>query len=268
MKKGLGDLAAAGWDPNECEGRGATVPVPTALLTNRKLGIAARVLYGLLLLTPGYVHPCGHFTYAQLADLAHASPHTVHRATKELVAAEWLQVEQANRLAPVHFQLTFPGLDRQATVLAGVQKRLERAENYGEQLMREYLSLLVDSMNFEDEAEPGFLVNPRTDERLRFDRFYPPGVAWEFNGPQHYRATERFTEAEVARQKERDYIKLGICFREGVTVVEVRPQDLSLAVMRAKVGSLLPVRSLDGFELVVDWLENESRTYQRRVARF
>lgn len=55
--------------------------------------------------------------------------------------------------------------------------------------MREYLSLMIDSGEFEDNAAPGFLVNPLTDERLQFDRFYPPGVAFEFNGPQHYGAT-------------------------------------------------------------------------------
>ena len=210
MLKGMAQLSTARWDPNQTGDQGATVPVPVPLVMNRKLGIQARVLYGLLLLTPDFQHPCGHFTYAQLAELAHASPNTVTKAVRKLVAAEWLHTERANRLAPVHFQLTFPGLDRQTTLLGAVQKRLERAKFFGEQLMREYLSLLVDSANYEDDAAPGFLANPRTHELLQFDRFYPPGVAREFNGPQHYRATERFTADDVARQQERDYIKLGI----------------------------------------------------------
>jgi hypothetical protein len=220
MLKGMAQLVAAGWDPNNPDHRGDAVAVPAALLTNRALGIEARVLYGLLVLTPGFQHdppflshsgtsirrnggshPCGRFTYVELATLVQASPNTVTKAVRELVGAEWLQIERANRLAPVHFQLSFPGFDRQTSVLAGVQKRLERASYFGEQLMREYLSLLVDSADFEDDAAPGFLLNPRTDERLQLDRFYPPYVAWEFNGPQHYRATQRFSAEDVARQQ-------------------------------------------------------------------
>lgn len=265
MLKSMTQLSAAGWDPDRYQHGGATVAVPASLLTDRKLGIHARVLYGILLLTPEFQHPCGRFTYAGLAQLANASPNTIMKAVRELVGAEWLQVGRANRLAPIHFQLSFPGFDRQRTLLAVVQKRLERARFFGEQLMREYLSLLVDSADYEDDAPLGFLVNPRTHEQLRFDRYYPPNVAWEFNGPQHYHATERFTEEDVARQQERDYLKAGICVTRGITLVVVRPADLTLAGMREKIGTLLPLRDLAGLGLVADYLEAESQGYRRRT---
>jgi hypothetical protein len=35
--------------------------------------------------------------------------------------------------------------------------------------MREYLSLLVDSTLFEDDAAPGYLINPLTDQLMEFD---------------------------------------------------------------------------------------------------
>jgi len=170
---GLAQLAAQGWYPPP-PSAGATVPIPEAVLTNRRLSTQARVLYGLLLLTPGFCHPGGRFSYAELADLAHASRNTVAKALAELVRAEWVTVDRAHRLAPIHFELTFPGRERGEVALAAAQRRLSKKGNpFGEALMREYLSLLVDSDAFEDNASPGFLLNPRTLELLHFDRYYP-----------------------------------------------------------------------------------------------
>lgn len=261
---GLAQLAAQGWDPPPTAG--ATVPMPGALLTNRRLSAQARVLYGLLLLTPGFRHPGGRFAYAQLADLAQASRNTVAKALDELVRAEWINVDRAHRLAPVHFELTFPGRERGETALAAAQRRLSKQDSpFGEALMREYLSLLIESDAFEDNASPGFLLNPRTQELLQFDRYYPPNVAFEMNGPQHYRATNRFTPEKAAAQRERDYIKMGICMERGITLVVVHPEDLTVAVMRQKVANLMPLRDLTLFELLVEYLESESRLYRRRM---
>ncbi|MFZ5827776.1 MAG: ArsR family transcriptional regulator, partial [Bacillota bacterium] len=197
--KAMSVLTAAGWDlAGTGSPTGASVAVPVSLLTNRRLGITTRVLYGILLLTPGFSHPSGQFTYAELAALAHASRNTVAGAVDELARAEWIKVERANRLARVRFELTFPGLNWGMTAIAEAERRLEKVRYFGEWLMREYLSLLVDSEDYEDDATPGFLVNPRTGERLQLDRFYPPAVAFEYNGPQHYRATARFSADEVA----------------------------------------------------------------------
>ncbi len=281
--KWLAQLVASGWDPTRAGDPGATarptatatakatatatVPVPRDILINRGLGVHARVMYGLLLLTPGFRHPCGQFTYAELAALAHASPNTVTRAVNELARAEWVKVERANRLARIHFELSFPGLARALMALAGAQKRLDQAKYFGEGLMREYLSLLIDSEDYEDDATPGFLVNPRTDERLQFDRYYPPSVAFEFNGPQHYRATEKFTAEEADQQRERDYIKLGICVTRGITLVVIHPENLTLKGMRQKVENLLPPRNQTGYDLLIDFLESESRGYRRFVSR-
>ncbi|HYF92117.1 MAG TPA: hypothetical protein VD969_07705 [Symbiobacteriaceae bacterium] len=90
----------------------APVPVPAALLTNHQLGVQARLFYGILLLTPGYGHPGGHFTFEELSALAHVTPKTAARAIDELKQAEWIKTEQANRLARIQFELTFPGFDR------------------------------------------------------------------------------------------------------------------------------------------------------------
>lgn len=263
----IAQLTASGSNPVREPGPGATLRIPAALLTNRRLGLNARVLYGFLLLMPGFRHPSGQLTYAELSKMAHASRNTVAKALAQLARAEWIKLERAHRLDRIHFELTFPGLDQGLAALAAAQRRLEKAQYFGEGLMREFLSLLVDSEEFEDDAAPGFLVNPRTGERLQLDRFYPPAVAFEHNGPQHYRGTVRFTAEGAAAQQERDYIKQGICVTRGITLVVVHPEDLTLAEMRHKVGKLLPLRDLTGCHLLIDYLESESRTYRRFAAR-
>ncbi|HYG56894.1 MAG TPA: hypothetical protein VD902_02335 [Symbiobacteriaceae bacterium] len=260
----LAQLAAQGWDPARAEE--PAVPVPAALLTNRKIGIHGRVLYGLLLLTPAFSHPSGSFTYAELAAMSHASPNTAAKAVAELASAEWIMVERKSRLARIRFELTFPGCTRGMDALAAAQSRLNHVDHYGEGLMREYLSLLIDQEDYQDGAFHGFLVNPRTGELLQLDRFYPPNVGFEFNGPQHNRATDKYPAQVVARQQERDYVKLGICVTRGITLVTIYPEDLTLKRMQQKVANLLPLRDLTGHELLIDHLEMESSDYRASIA--
>src|SRR5690606_5703483 len=174
---------------------------------------------------------------------------------------------QANQLAPIRFRLRNPVAEERAQELEWVKRRIERAPFLGEALMREYLSLIVDSEDFEDDAAPGFLVNPLTGERLQLDRYYPVGVAFEFNGPQHYGETELFSAEEASMQRVRDYIKAGICAERGITLVVVHPEDLSLERMRRIVGNLLPLRDLHGQTPVIRYLESRSRTYRKFARR-
>lgn len=263
----LGQLRAADWDPATAPATGHTVPIPARLLTNHNLGIHARVLYGILLLTPDFRYPWGQCTPAELMGLAHISDKTIHKALGELVRAEWIILSRPNRRARFDFQLTFPGFARGLQAMDEAQHRLQKPGHYGEKLMREYLTLLIDSDSFQDDVYPGFLVNPRTQELLQFDRFYPPDVAFEFNGPHHYRKTKRVTAAESTAQQERDLIKRGICYTRRITLVTVHDDDLSLEGMRQKVGSLLPLRDLTGYDLLIDFLQAEVARYLRSVRK-
>lgn len=274
--KGIAQLTAAGWCVPTADGQtGAIdrapsdcrVTMPAGLVTDPGVGARARVLYGVLQLTPHWRSPSGQFTYPGLSALAHAGRNTVRRAVEELVDAGWLRINQAHVHAPVHF---WPG--RFASADAQVEadrarQRLAGVRYKGETLMREFLSLLVDSEEFEDNAAPGFLVNPATGERMQLDRFYPPSVAFEYNGPQHYGATGRFTARDVARQRARDYMKMGICLDKGITLVIVHAHDLSLEGMKKKIGQLLPLRDPQGHEPLKAFLASVSRKYRRKADR-
>lgn len=274
--KGLTELAAAGWH-SVTPGEGtpgiarassdAGVLIPADLVVDRRVGVRGRILYGQLQLTPGFSHPTGRSTYVSLSRLTGQSLHTVKRAVRDLVETGWLAITQKTRLAPVKFALRNPVIERGQAEVDRTRRRLDEACFLGEALMRAYLSLLVDSEDFEDDAAPGFLVNPLTDERMELDRYYPPGVAFEFNGPQHYGATERFSEDDAAKQRGRDYMKLGICAERGIRLVLIHPEDLSLESMQRKIGLLLPQRDLTGHEQLIAFLETVSRRYRRKAKR-
>lgn len=243
------------------------VSLPNDLLTDRRLHPQAKVLYGILHLTPGFRDQSGQFSYPRLRSLTGRSIDPLKEAVKALVQTGWLHTAQANKLAPIRYTLRHPRLERDATEVAEARQRLEEAPFRGEAIMREYLSLLVDSEAFEDDAAPGFMVNPWTGERLELDRYYPPHVAFEFNGPQHYRATERFSAADVSRQRGRDFMKIGICVENSIHLVVLQAEDLSLQAMLEKVRPLLPLRDLSHHEGLVAFLESISRRYRRSAQR-
>ncbi|HEY3365256.1 MAG TPA: hypothetical protein VGK74_09405 [Symbiobacteriaceae bacterium] len=178
------------------------------------------------------------------------------------MGAGWVQVTQASRLSPIHFTLGSPELTRGQVEAEVAGRRLKRAKFGGEAFMQEYLSLLIDSDQFTDTARPGFLVSPQTGERLELDRFYPPNVAFEFNGAQHYRRTARHSQEEADAQHLRDLIKAGICLYRGIHLVIIRTDDLSLQGMTSKIGQSMPLRNLAGHEPLIVLLEDASLTYR------
>lgn len=244
---------------------GRRVSLPLALLSERSVGPAAKLLYGLLQAIPGSQGQTGQFTFASLGQFAGLQANTVRRAVTQLVAGGWIQTRQANRRRPIEFTIGDPHLFHIHEELLAAERRLNRARrdgHGGEGLMQEYLTLLIDSTEFTKNARPGFLVNPQTGDRLELDRYYPPKVAFEFNGAQHYRATGRFTQADADAQRIKDLFKAGLCLYAGVDLVIVHAEDLSLQGMLEKIGRRLPLRDLTGYDALIDLLERASLLYQ------
>lgn len=242
------------------------VKIPAALVANQNIGSQAKILYGLLQTIPHVRGRPSEFTYATLSARSGFSRNTLKRAVAELVGAGWVQFSQTNQLRPIQFRLSNPLLEPSLTEATVAERRLKRANFGGEALMQEYLSLLIDSDQYTDNAQPGFLVNPQTGERLEFDRFYPPSWAFEFHGAQHDGPTERFTQAQVEAQQLRDLIKAGICFYRGIQLVVIRAADLTLDGMIKRVEGALPLRDLAGHEALIELLEDASLRYRAESA--
>lgn len=242
--------------------------LPIELLLDRSLGAQAKLLYGSLQLTPRFRYPSGQTTYAELSELTGLSHRWIRTTTRTLQEQGWLSASQQDKLKPIEFQLQNPVTERQAVEVTETKLRLSEADHRGEEIMREYLSLIVDTPEFEDNASPGFLINPYTDHLMQFDRYYPPQVAFEYNGEQHYRPTERYPKVtKFKRQLARDYMKHGICTLRGITLVVIHAEDLSLQTMLQKVGDLLPTRKLNGHEPLIAYLEEVSRPLRLKAKK-
>lgn len=264
--KRIAQLDSAGW--HRSLPHTPFVRVPRTLLTDRRLSAQARVLRSILEVTPGFTDGTGSTTYLQLANLAGRGLQTVKQAMQDLAQLDWISIRQSHQLAPIQFTCRDPFAGRAMAEVEEARRRLEESRYMGEAIMREFLTILVDSAEFEDDAAPGFLVNPLTDERMQFDRFYPPDVAFEFNGPQHYQPTDLFPVTwKVAQQRARDYMKAGICFYRRVQLVIVHAEDLHLEGLREKTSPILPMRDLSDHGPLIDFLETASRHYRQAVQR-
>lgn len=262
IRRGLAQLKATGWLNTHSVPTHTTICMPDDLLLDNRLKIQPKLLYGILQLTPAFAHPKGEFRYAELSRMTGLGLNTIKRALQALRKTGWLRVSQANQLRPIRFTLLNPAEERRQLAVMQAEQRLTEASFLGEAIMREYLSLLIDSDEYQDNASPGFLINPFTDEKLQYDRYYPPNVAFEYNGPQHDGPTERYPAAW--KQQGRDYIKLGISVTRGITLITLHAEDLSLRRLQDQIAGLLPLRSLDGHQPLIAYLESVSRRYRRK----
>ncbi len=246
--------------------KGQHAYLPVDLLRSRCVIAQAKITYGALQLAPTFRDGQVEITVNQIARLTRCDPSTARRALRSLVDAGWVEVRRSRRTGPFQLILSNPQLDAQKKAIAEIDRRLEKAPYRGEALMREWLTLLIDLDNFEDDASPGFLVNPYTGEEMQIDRFYPPNAGFEFNGAQHYGPTALYpSEEQARRQLGRDLIKQAICLRRGIHLAVVHAEDLSLQGMLRRIPDCLPRRRLDGQELVIAHLESRSRDYQQRT---
>ncbi len=239
--------------------------IPSELVEDHTVRPQGVVMYGVLLATPGFSARKGKYTRRQLREMTGRALKTIRRTTNMLAAYGWLELTRKNHFCPFLFTVKNPVREAYDAKLARMAKRIDRARFMGEELMRSYLTLIADSDEFEDDAAPGFLVNPFTHERMQLDQYYPGRVAFEFNGPQHYKPTEFATPQDVEKQQARDCIKAMICRNRGIRLVVAHPEDLTLQTMIQKVGTHLPLRDLRSSRPILRYLENTSRHY-RRVA--
>lgn len=160
--------------------------------------------------------------------------------------------------------LTSPG----QVELAKVKQRIESSTFKGEAIAREWVIRLVVGRTYQINAQPLFLVNPLTSQPLHYDLYFPPDVAFEFNGPQHYGPTEKFPDAQAAAmRKVLDTLKLGLSVQHGVRLVIIRPEDLTLERMRAKIEGLLPLREVEEDDPVIQHLTKVSNAYIKQCRR-
>lgn len=243
------------------------VTIPRELLEDRSVKPQAVVMYGVLQATPEFEHPDGKYTCKQLRELTGRALKTIRRATAMLARRGWLKHARKNHLCPFSFTVRNPIMEECLAELAQVKKRIERATFLGEALAQEFSTLTVDSDKYQDNCRPGFCVNVFTGERMEFDRLYFGRLAIEFNGPHHYEATEYASAEDVAKQRARDAIKAMICKDEGIPLVVIHPEDLTLKTMIEKLSPYLPMRDLRNKGPIIQYLEDMAERYRQAIRR-
>lgn len=240
------------------------VYIPCDLVTDENVSTQAKLLYGLLqhIHEYKYKNQGGWTTYRSLSLYFNLNVKTVRRAMLELRNNGWLIIKQANQKSPIHFTLSHPTLGLFWTII----RHIENAQFRGEALMREWLSLLIDSTEYADNGYYGFLVNPETNEQMQLDRYYMNyKVAFEFNGDQHYESTALYDKDTAAKQKRRDRIKEEICRDKGITLVDIRRENLNnIVTLLQNLPIKLPLRNLvpERYGLHINYLVSMTKRYQ------
>lgn len=232
--------------------------IPAQIHLDETLPLSARYLYILALATrPDSID--------QLRRLAGMSRQSVFRATKILSEKGWIRMVKSSYRKEV-VPLVPDEIQRQQAEKLREVKGM--AAYLGEFLMKRWLDVLVDSDNFIDNARPGFLRNPKTGQPLEYDRYYLEGVAFEFNGIQHYETSQQFPNEELILETQiRDLLKIGLSHRKGVVLVEVVDEDLNLKNMLQKIPSKLPLHRIDENGPYIRALEEISKEHILNMAK-
>jgi len=228
------------------------------ILKCRDLSPVARLIYF-------YIYLFRPKSLESLAEQSGFDRNTVSKGCLELEKAGWLKLTpQGQRKMPVPVAPA-PVQQVQAKFL---QTAFSLASQKGEFLTKVMLDALVSNRDYIDNARPRFLTNPLTGDLLEYDRYYLEGVAFEFNGPQHYGPTQKYPSKEEFKDlRARDLLKRGLSAEHGIILVVVTYQDLALSRIKEKVPPKLLDCQVDTEGPYVRTLERLSREYRVTVEK-
>ena len=174
----------------------------------------------------------------ELSRLAHLSRKPVTKACKHLAGLGWVTLVKSDlHVCPM------PLIPRiyQEEMVRILDVGYKVAGNKGEFLMKRCLDVWVQSDEYEENARPEFLKNPNTGALLEYDRYYFQGVAFEFNGTQHYEPTEVFNDKKAIDDlKTRDLIKDALSRRNGIELITITAHDLEPLLFGNVIPEKLP----------------------------
>lgn len=250
---------------------GPMVSVPAYLVQDTTVLPEAKVLYALLdVASPN--PPSGlSRLQAQLAQAAGLdSINTVRKYMDHLGEAGWLQRRQVRATRRLSYFRHDAHLTMRRWLAGKVKQRINRQHYKGEAIMKEMLTALIPDVQFEDNARPGYIVNPNTQERLEVDRLYVnQGVGFEFNGPQHYSPTTKFPDPDLVQtQQTRDLVKTALLAKWNMRLITLHPEDLEFCRLQARLRGHLPTRVLRTEDPVIQHLTKRAARYRRRARQW
>lgn len=179
----------------------------------------------------------------EMAKLINRSVRTVRDYAERLIDAGWAVEVDSDESGTPRIAASMPD-HAEEFIAERISDEKWQVADAGQYLMLCILGVGINSLNYIDNARPAFLRNTMTRARMEYDRYYyAHKAAFEFNGPQHYRTTQRYPNRnELAKRQARDDMKAGISVRQGIVLVEIRAEDLSFERVMRKAPANLPRR--------------------------
>jgi DNA-binding MarR family transcriptional regulator len=233
--------------------------VPTELWKDSNLNLRLKAMHILI---------SGHNpkSMTELGALAKMDRRRAAEACQILASAGWIRVVRSP-----HGKTPVPILAEQAedVLIRRFIKEKEMAPFEGQFLCLTLLDICIDSDAYYDNARPDFLVSGNDERPLEFDRIYfDLDLAGEFQGDQHYQTTAKYSDSKALFNRQfRDFRKSRLSERKGITLVEFRPEDLSIEGILNKLPSWVPLRTINKDSKYVQTVEKHCQNYIERTFR-
>ncbi len=193
-----------------------------------------------------------------LAKATNMSRHTIMRHCKALQEKGWVLIGGHTRRRALVGTISLGAQEKLAERAA---RDLELAHYKGEFLLKAILDYLIESTDYVENGRPSYLINPDTGQPMEYDRLYPGLLlAFERNGPQHYRTTKKFpSTSELKEQKKRDMYKRALSQDNQIRLIVLSGELTVASVLKTIPEDVPVVRPRPGPYL--DMLEKQCRMY-------
>ena len=236
IAKAIAELEASRWEYDKpFKIKGKFIEVSNMLILDKHLTNCAKLLFCFILIVRELAGGVCVTRFSELHKMFRLGFNTVKRGMVALQAGKWLYSRQENKHAPIRIWTEFP-LRKPLAVFNAMVNDGEQAEHtqsadgkadnrrqgtsLAERLVLGALTLIVNSDYYDDHYTPKFFPDWGPDHQMHFDRLYHREVvAIEYNGLQHYQATEWFDADVVAQQQWCDKFKSKICKINNVKLI-------------------------------------------------
>ena len=233
--------------------------IPKMLLEDRLIPSTAKLLYVIIQI----FHPTSMTNLARISGLSR--PLISHHCST-LAQHGWIiKIKEGSKIAP------FPVIPHpiQEQMVKDLYAGYSASPHKGEYLTKVWLSHLILTEDYVDNARPPFLQNPITGELMELDRFMPSlNAGVEHHGPQHFAPTNAFSDTtQFNERRARDLMKRSLCEENNIRLIVITTEDLSLDGILRKLPKDFPIRRVDADGPYIKALENLSAEYRAGLTR-
>ena len=239
-----------------------TALLPVSVLFATDLPLSARLLFFLILLETRESGGGCRLTLHEMAGTLGVSRSTIYRDLRLLIS-----VGLIDKRSPREYVALDPEGAADRAFIEEAKLIIVHAKSKGQGIMQATIKRLSSDRSLIIDARPDFLKKKSTGALLEYDLYSAEyRVAFEFNGPQHYGATDLYPDEGAANKlQDDDAMKQGLSLQNGVKLIIVRPEDLGVERLIELVGAVLPLREDIRGSAAIAFLDRECYYYRRKA---